>query len=74
MEINKDSLNTMQENEIEAKVILKENSEANDLYKNPTIEIELPEQVEQAEITNINKEFISSNSRRIYTDYHSKES
>lgn len=55
LEINKDSLNTMQENEIEAKVILKENSEANDLYKNPTIEIELPEQVEQAEITNINK-------------------
>ena len=55
LEINKDSLNTMQENEIEAKAILKENSEANDLYKNPTIEIELPEQVEQAEITNINK-------------------
>lgn len=55
LEINKDSLNTMQENEIEAKVILKENSEANELYKNPTIEIELPEQVEQAEITNINK-------------------
>ena len=55
LEINKDTLNTMQENEIEAKVILKENSEANDLYKNPTIEIELPEQVEQAEITNINK-------------------
>lgn len=55
LEINKDTLNTMQENELEVKAILKENSEANDLYKNPTIEIELPEQIEQAEITNINK-------------------
>ena len=55
LEINKEALNTVQENEIQAKVTLNEDTEANDLYKNPQIEIELPEQIETAEITNINK-------------------
>ena len=55
MEISKNTLNTIEENEIEIKATLKEDTERNDLYKNPKIEIELPKQVEEAEITNINK-------------------
>lgn len=54
LEINKDNLSTVIENNVEIKAILKTNSEQNDLYKNPTIQIELPEEIEKIDINSIN--------------------
>lgn len=54
LEVNKDKLSTVIENNVEIKAILKTNSEQNDLYKNPSLKIELPEEVEKVDINSIN--------------------
>ena len=53
LEINKDTLSTVIKNNLEMKVILKTNSEKCDLYDAPVLNIELPENVEQVEVNNI---------------------
>ena len=53
IEINKDKLSTAVDNNVEIKAILHSKNEANDLYKNPILNIELPEQVEKAEIDGV---------------------
>lgn len=55
LEINKDSLSTMTTNSnVEFRVILKSKNENNELFKNPKIRIELPQKVENIEVTSIN--------------------
>lgn len=54
LEVNKDSLSTLISNEIEMKVVLNTSSEAYDLYENPVINIELPEQVETINLKSVN--------------------
>ena len=55
MEINKKSISTVTENKgIEIKAILVTNKEKYDLYKNPTIKIELPSEVESVKVNSIN--------------------
>lgn len=54
LELNRDSLSTVVSNDLEMKLILKTDEESKDLYKNPTFEIELPEQVEEIQIDSIN--------------------
>lgn len=53
LELNRDSLSTIVLNDLEMKLILKTDDESKDLYKNPTFEIELPEQVEEIQIDKI---------------------
>ena len=53
LEINKADLSTVIENDIELKALLKSKNESNDLYKNPTLNIEFPEQVEEIKINDI---------------------
>lgn len=53
LEINKDTLSTVIKNNLEMKVILKTNSEQYDLYDEPVLNIELPENVEQVEVNDI---------------------
>lgn len=53
LEVNKKDVSTVIENDIELKAILKSKDEANDLYKNPTLNIEFPEQVEEITINDI---------------------
>ena len=56
LELNKDSLSTITENKgVEIKAILKTNDESYELFKNPTIQIELPEEVEDVKVNSINK-------------------
>lgn len=51
--IDKDTLSTVVENNVEIKAILKGNNEQYELYKNPNITFELPEDVENIEISDI---------------------
>lgn len=54
LEINRTSLSTMNVNTgVEIRATLKTNSEENDLYKNPTIKIALPSQVERVNVNSI---------------------
>ncbi len=53
LEVNKESLSTVVSNHVEIKAVLTSNDEKYDLYKNPEIQIELPEQVENIEINSI---------------------
>ena len=50
LDINKTSLSTIVENTVEIRAILKTNNEKYDLYKNPVININLPEEVESIDI------------------------
>lgn len=52
-EINKESLSTVNTNNVEIKVILNSNSEKYDLFKNPQIAIKFPSQVESIQINSI---------------------
>ena len=55
MKINKKSITTVTENKgIEIKATLETNKEKYDLYKNPTIKIELPKEVESVKVNSIN--------------------
>lgn len=53
LETNKAELSTVVENNIELKAVLKSKSEENDLYKNPILKIEFPEEVENITINDI---------------------
>ncbi len=53
LEVNKESLSTVVSNHVEIKAVLSSHHEKYDLYKNPELQIELPEQVENIEINNI---------------------
>lgn len=53
LEVDKAELSTVVENDVELKAILKSKNESNDLYKNPTLKLEFPEDVEQITITNV---------------------
>jgi len=53
IELNKDTLSTIVDNEIEIKATLVTNKEENNLYKDPTLRIELPEGIEKLDITSI---------------------
>ena len=53
LEINKSELSTVVENNVEIKAILKSKSELNDLYKNPVLKIQFPEEIEQITIDSI---------------------
>lgn len=56
IEINKESLSTLVVNKnVEIKATLKSNSEEYDLYKNPTIEIELPADITDIKVNSISK-------------------
>lgn len=54
IETNKDTLSTVTRNDLQIKAILKTNSEQYELFKNPTLTIELPEQVESVEVSSVN--------------------
>lgn len=54
LELNKTSLSTMIENNLEMSLTLKTNGNQCDLYKNPKITLELPEEVEELKINAIN--------------------
>lgn len=54
LELNKNTLSTIVANDIEMKVTLISNDEQYDLYKNPEITINLPEQVENITINSVN--------------------
>lgn len=53
LEVNKNDLSTVVENDVEIKAVLKSKSELNDLYKNPVLKIQFPEEIEQITINNI---------------------
>ena len=53
LEVNKDTLSTVVENNVEMKAILSTNSEEHNLFENPTINITLPEEVEGVKINSI---------------------
>ena len=56
LEVNRESLSTITENKnVEIKATLLSNNEQYDLYSNPTIEIELPQDVVNAKVNSINK-------------------
>lgn len=53
LEVNKETLSTTVENNVEIRAKIKANSEKYNLLKNPTITVELPEDVESAKINSI---------------------
>lgn len=54
IEISRKNLSTVLENRgVEIKAILESNKESNDLYKNPTIRIELPSQIQEINVNSI---------------------
>ena len=52
-DINKDTLSTVVGNSVEMRATLLSNNEKYDLYQNPVFTFELPEQVQNAEITSV---------------------
>ena len=52
-EIDKDTLSTVVDNSVEIRATLLTNNEQYDLYQNPTFRFELPEQVQNIEITGV---------------------
>ena len=53
LEVDKESLSTVVANNVEIKAVLTSNHEKYDLYKNPVITIEMPEEVEEVNIHKI---------------------
>ncbi len=53
--MNKSSLSTLTANNVEINALLKSSKEENDLYKNPKMQIILPEEVEDIQINSIHK-------------------
>ena len=52
LEVNRDTLSTIVANDVEMKAILKGNNEQYNLYSNPSITFELPEEVENIKLNN----------------------
>ncbi len=56
LEVNRESLSTITENKnVEIKAVLLSNAKNYDLYRNPTLEIELPADVSSVKLNSINK-------------------
>lgn len=56
IEVNKTNFSTLEENQnVQIIATLKSNSSKHDLYKNPYIEIQLPSEVEEIDVTSIQK-------------------
>lgn len=56
LSINKNGLSTQTENaDVEMRITLETDNEAYDLYKNPKLEIELPEEITEVQVKSINK-------------------
>ncbi len=76
MEINKKSLSTVVENKgLEIKATLVTDNEKYDLYKNPTIKVKLPSQVENVKVNSINllyDEELKVGNARLYDDNGAK--
>lgn len=53
LEVNKETLSTIVENTVEMRAILKGNSEQYNLYENPSITFELPEEVEEIKVNSL---------------------
>lgn len=53
LEVNKSTLSTVIANNVEMRVVLNTSSEEYDLYKNPTITLKLPEEVENIKINSV---------------------
>lgn len=53
IEINKSELSTVIENNVEIKAVLNTKNDSNELYKNPKLNIVLPEEVENLQIENV---------------------
>ena len=62
-EIDRDTLSTVAENSVEMRATLLTNNEQYDLYQNPTFRFELPEQVQNIEITGV--ELLYENELRV---------
>lgn len=54
LEINRDTLSTIIENNVEIKVVLQSNNEKQNLYKNPIIKVTMPEKIENITINSVN--------------------
>lgn len=54
LEVSRDTLSTVIENNVEIKVVLQSNNEKQNLYKNPVITVTLPEKVENIAINSVN--------------------
>ena len=55
IDISKDNLSTLTTNNVEIRATLKSSEEKNDLYKNPKLQIILPEEIENIKVNGINK-------------------
>lgn len=53
LEVNKETLSTIVENTVEMRAILKGNSEQYNLYENPSITFELPEEVQEIKVNSL---------------------
>ena len=53
LEVNKDTLSTVVENNVEMRAILQGNNEQYNLYSNPTIQFELPEEVTEIKVNSV---------------------
>ena len=62
-EINRDTLSTVVDNSVEIRATLLTNNEQYDLYQNPTFRFELPEQIQNIEITGV--ELLYENELRV---------
>ena len=55
--LNKTEISTMTKNTIEIKAVLHSRDEKNELYKNPTVRIQLPSKIEKINVTSLNLVF-----------------
>ncbi len=55
IDLNKNSLSSIETNNVEIRATLKSSKEQNDLYKNPRIRIILPSEIEEIKVNSINK-------------------
>ncbi len=67
IEVNKESLSTVVSNNVEMKAVLTSNNEKYNLYNNPEIAIELPEQVENIQINSVDLLYENELKIRDYT-------
>lgn len=54
LELNKNEISTMNSNSVEIRAILESKNENNELFKNPTIRIQLPSKIEKVDVKSVN--------------------
>lgn len=54
IELNKDEISTMNSNSVEIRAILESKNENNELFRNPTIRIQLPSKIEKVDVKSVN--------------------